>query len=327
MNIVFIYNSLQSFVKIDLDLLKDNNHVVPINYKWNKNFNPELNHIIQKCDVVVGWWASLHMLIPTIIANRYKKPVLIIGGDYDIIFQKKNKSTKRIIYDKFRKYLGYYLFPRIDKFIVNSDFSFNQAIKLPYIDQEKVIRVYHGLKDITENFVEVEKEYILTVGNVNKYDIYRKGLKTFVESSKLLTDHNFKLVGKWRDNSINILKSINDKNIDYTDFIPDIDLHHVMNRSKVYVQVSSHEGFGMSLAEAMLFKNIPVVTNNGAIPEVVGDTGVYVPYNDPITTAEVIKDVFLNPGDRGIKARDRILSLFPIEKRRNELIRVINNIR
>jgi len=96
-----------------------------------------------------------------------------------------------------------------------------------------------------------------------------------------------------------------------------------MQRAKVYVQVSAHEGFGCALAEAMLCECVPVVTACGAIPEVVGNTGYYVPYEDIEAVAETIKRAFKDGEAKGKKARKRIEEEFPMEKRENRLIEVI----
>ena len=72
------------------------------------------------------------------------------------------------------------------------------------------------------------------------------------------------------------------------------------------------------MAEGMLCGCVPVVTDRGAIPEVVGDTGFYVPYGDPEATAEAIKEA-LN-SNKGKQARERIKKMFPIERRERELI-------
>ena len=95
--------------------------------------------------------------------------------------------------------------------------------------------------------------------------------------------------------------------------VDDEELIKWYEKAKVYVQVSAHEGFGMSLAEAMLHQCVPVVTNRGALPEVVGDTGFYVPFNDKEATAEGIKKALKS--DKGILARKRIEDRFSLTKR------------
>jgi glycosyltransferase involved in cell wall biosynthesis len=49
-----------------------------------------------------------------------------------------------------------------------------------------------------------------------------------------------------------------------------------MQRCSLYVQVSRYEGFGMATAEAMACAKPVLVSRVGAVPEVVGDCGVYV---------------------------------------------------
>ena len=46
----------------------------------------------------------------------------------------------------------------------------------------------------------------------------------------------------------------------------------------VYAQLSFHEGFGCTVAEAMLCKCIPIVTMMGSLPEVVGEFGYKISY-------------------------------------------------
>ena len=66
---------------------------------------------------------------------------------------------------------------------------------------------------------------------------------------------------------------------------------------------------------------VPVVTRRYALPGVVGDTGFYVPYNDPKATAEAIRKA-LESG-KGAKARERVKKYFSLEAREKGLIREI----
>ena len=104
-------------------------------------------------------------------------------------------------------------------------------------------------------------------------------------------------------------------------YVPDEELLSWYQKAKVYVQVSAYESFGMSLAEAMLCECVPVVTERGALPEVVGDAGFYVAYEDDKATALGIKEALRS--DKGAYARRRIEDLFSIEKREKALIKAI----
>ncbi|RLI43329.1 hypothetical protein DRO69_09385, partial [Candidatus Bathyarchaeota archaeon] len=59
-------------------------------------------------------------------------------------------------------------------------------------------------------------------------------------------------------------------------------------------------------------------------PEVVGDAGFYVPYNDPKATAEAIRKALKS--DKGMKARERIKKYFSIKIRERMIINEILNL-
>jgi glycosyltransferase involved in cell wall biosynthesis len=83
----------------------------------------------------------------------------------------------------------------------------------------------------------------------------------------------------------------------------------------VYVQASRHEGFGLSLAEAMLAGCVPVVTDVGALPEVVGDVGVTIAEPSPALIAEGVERALRLGAAEGARARARVLEAFPLEPR------------
>ena len=89
-------------------------------------------------------------------------------------------------------------------------------------------------------------------------------------------------------------------------------------KAKVYCQLSYYESFGVALAEAMACECVPVIADRGALPEVIGDVGFYVPYGDPEATAEAIGKA-LKSG-KGAEARERIKTMFSLERRRDEFI-------
>lgn len=104
------------------------------------------------------------------------------------------------------------------------------------------------------------------------------------------------------------------------------DLISICSMAKVYVQASVHEGFGCSLEEAMLCECIPVVSRNGAIPEVAGDVGIYVNELTLENVAEKIKYALSLPDDYGIEARKRILDNFSYDNRKMKILKVIEEL-
>lgn len=92
-----------------------------------------------------------------------------------------------------------------------------------------------------------------------------------------------------------------------------------LRRTKVYCQLSYTEAFGMTTLEAMACGCIPVVTDKDAPPEVIGDTGVVVPYGDVEATIKGIEKAMTMDGNR---ARERA-KIFSRENRMKLLVKVI----
>ncbi len=184
--------------------------------------------------------------------------------------------------------------------------------------------VYPGF-DSEKYSVGSKEPIVTTIGYVRRGNLERKGLKVFVEAAARLPRFKFFLVGEWLDDSIQRLKSIAPPNVSFTGFLPEPDLINLLSRTSVYVQASMHEGFGCSLAEAMLSGCVPVVSDRGAIPEVVGDTGTYIDPRDPGSVAHGVDEAMARVAT-GPSARDRIATLFPLERRRKLLLRAVEEL-
>ena len=91
------------------------------------------------------------------------------------------------------------------------------------------------------------------------------------------------------------------------------------SESKVYCQLSLHESFGCALVEAMLCDCIPVVTNRGALPEIVGKEGYIIPFGNVNRTVEAIKEA-LNSYNKGSRTQGE---KFSFTKRKEGLLRCI----
>ncbi len=92
---------------------------------------------------------------------------------------------------------------------------------------------------------------------------------------------------------------------------------------------SIYEGFGLPAGEAMAC-GVPVVsTNGGALPEVVGDSGVIIPVRDSEAIANAIRNLFDQPEKRqllSIKGRERITELFSWQVAADEMVNLYQRI-
>lgn len=111
-------------------------------------------------------------------------------------------------------------------------------------------------------------------------------------------------------------------NVECTGYLDGQSLLEWYQRAKVYCQLSRYESFGVALAEAMSCCCVPVVTREGALPEVVGDTGFYVPYGDVKATASAIREALQS--DKGRLARQRVIEKFSVVEREKKLLGLID---
>ena len=97
--------------------------------------------------------------------------------------------------------------------------------------------------------------------------------------------------------------------------VPHEQLMHELQMAKIYCQLSYTESFGMTLLEVMACECVPVVTDRDALPEVIGETGLTVPYGDVEKTIEAIRQALEMDGG---PARERART-FSKERRQNAI--------
>jgi glycosyltransferase involved in cell wall biosynthesis len=140
----------------------------------------------------------------------------------------------------------------------------------------------------------------------------------------LIPECEFVMIGAWRDDSIRHLRGFASPNVRFTGWLNEDQLREYYSRAAVYVQASRHEGFGLAVAEAMLHKCVPVVTRAGSLPEVVGETGVYLDSPEPSAIADGIRRALSLKESLGPMARERIKARFPMGRRGGLLFRTID---
>ncbi len=163
---------------------------------------------------------------------------------------------------------------------------------------------------------------ILTVGIIeNQRSFYLKGIDTFMEVARILPDYQFLIIGLDQIKLSALLTNI-PENLTILGRVAHDALPNYYLRSKYYSQLSLSESFGVSVAEAMYHGCIPIVTNVGGLPEVVGDTGFIVKRN-PISISQLIQENTQFGSSSRQAASNRILSLFSREKRKERLKMVL----
>ena len=175
--------------------------------------------------------------------------------------------------------------------------------------------LHHGVPDPFGELPPGPKEPLaLTVGHLVRSTLEQKGHRPFVAAAADLPEVRFVFVGRWHDDAIEELRALAGDNVEFTGWLSDDDLHAMYRRASVYVQASRHEGFGLAVAEAMLAGCVPVVMNVTAMPEVVGDAGVLIESQRPEDVAAGVRRALELGPEAGARARERILTAFPMQQ-------------
>ena len=324
MKIYFVHQGFLSFVKKDLEILKKKYKVKAVN-----NFNSTLSKIPENllgvlwCDVVFCWFGGPRFIVPIMFGRLFRKKVVIVAGGYDVV------RLPEIGYGNMRGGLIAWVQRKLFRFAHNiiciSESNRKEAIHNAGIPAEKITMIYHGFYPPKES--KNEKEHIvITVGRVSKRNLLRKGLWSFIEAAKSFPDIPFLMIGSVDDGIKERLKNVLPPNLTLTGYVSDKELEDYFSRSKVYVQASAHEGFGCSVAEAMLYECVPVVSDCFALPEVVGDAGFLVKSGDLEDLKAKIALALGDLGELGRKASQRIRRKFSLEARRAALLNLIESL-
>ncbi len=272
-------------------------------------------------DVTFSWFAWDHAAWATRFSRIFGRKSIVVVGGFDVVKMPEISYGNLLIPRSAARTL--YAIRHADQVIAVSKSLKADAERLS--GRQDIGVVYHGFE--VERFTPAgSKEPVaLTVGAVSQSNMKRKGIETFMKAASHAPEIEFRIVGAINPALIREIKESAPGNLVLTGKVDFDTLLKEMQKASVYVQVSGHEGFGCSLAEAMLCADVPVVTKAGAIPEVVGDCGYYVPYDDPGSTAEAVRKA-LGDSDKGRLARERIVKEFPLSKREEGLVQLISDV-
>ncbi len=225
---------------------------------------------------------TIHDLIRLVYPNAYPPG---LRGKINFLFQKFNLRN-------------------VDAVITISETSKKDIVRFLNISPEKIYVTYlapqsGSLIQKTKNKLELPKEFVLYVGDVN----YNKNLLNLAKACKIAklklvivgkqsvveeTDSNIEN-NPWRE-FLRLYK--NDKDIIRLGFVENLD--EVFKKATVYCQPSLYEGFGLPLLEAFE-RGIPVVASKTqALVEVGSDACLYVDPNNPTNIASGLRGVFKN---------------------------------
>jgi glycosyltransferase involved in cell wall biosynthesis len=313
------------YVAVDRAILGSAHDVHVAKFTRTISHVPTTVRAVRFCNMLFAWFAGPHCLLAVALAKAFGKPIIVAASDYDLAdepwFQYGSMRGGP------RAWINNFIFRQADLIVVPSEFSRVMALKNTILNTtpEKIRVVPHGFVDLWPSAAPKRKQ-IGTVGTVNRENWIRKGHREFVQAAPAVAPNPAYLAGKFGEPAhVEGVRAQAASNLRMTGFLTPEALRDLLAETQVYVQVSYMEGFGCSLAEAMLARCVPVVTGNAALPEVVDDCGYYVRYGDIKETAEVIAQA-LGDDATAKRARERVLDCFSYERRRRELTALIEEV-
>lgn len=324
--VLLISPSPSTFIERDFEALRQEypvREIVISNYQGKNGLKRSLQITFEIlrgvlwADLAYTWFAHNHSYLAVKLATLLGKRTIVVIGGYEVAREPEIDYGAQL--DPNRAKRVNYIIQNADHILAVSKFNKREILGLG--DHRHVAVVYNGI-DCTQFSPGEEKEnLVITVCQISQSNIVRKGLNTFIEAARLLPDLQFSILGRELDGSAKDLRRNAPPNVEIIPSPPQDELLQWYRQAKVYCQLSYYESFGVALAEAMSCECIPVVTDRGALPEVVGDTGFVVPYGDAEATAAAIVQALRS--DRGEAARARVEKEFSLQERIQKIRSVI----
>jgi glycosyltransferase involved in cell wall biosynthesis len=267
--------------------IRDNYNVIFIENQKNKNYSLRKISKYKRKIILVGKYSFLL----TRFLNVGLKPTrdkFIFHSSYYRINSCNNAINvvtihdfiHEIYYSGIRRFLHIFLKKRAmksaDAIITVSNNTKKDLLKLyPEIDSNKVRVIYNGVSD---DFYLLDKDknfsnYFLFVGSREFY----KNFDFIVEELSKLSDMDFYIVGGKLSTKESVL--LNNKLLGrwrlFTN-VSNVDLNFLYNNAFALLYLSSYEGFGIPLLEAMRTGCPFIALNKSSIPEVAGNAGVLI---------------------------------------------------
>lgn len=319
---------LSSFIAEDLATLRRRYQVEQLSlfpYRWahlEALARLEVWSAVRRNDVVVGWFGSTAAAV--LIAKALRRPVALIAGGSDVVY------VPEIAYgldpaDRTRFGLYRLAYRLAHETLLFSEHSREEFLRLPGMERARSRRLYLGVD--TERFKPggARGRHVLTVSYIADKLLKRKGVYTLLDAARLTPEIEYRIAGMVADEgAAKDLVAKAPSNVKFLGYQTPERLVAEMQEARVYAQLSYHEGFGFAVAEAMACGCVPVTTDRGSLPEVVGDTGYCVPVEDPRAAAEAFRAAVADDDPaRSTRARERIVREFSPAVRAEALFALI----
>ena len=303
------------FYAQDLRILRDLGHEVIVASRGRS---------LVAADAYFCWWWTW-AFVPLAFATVLRRPVIITGVFDEWMFDQRPLVQRLLLRLALRASKANVFVSRLELRTVPSRFHTVAPSYAPCIVESAVYRPGANHRSRT----------VLTVAWLHSENAERKGIPNILRAAAIVRrrapDIRFILVGEKGSGYPALQRLASELGLSSTlEFRGIVSLEEkvaLMQDCGVYLQPSKFEGFGLAVLEAMACGAPVIASRAGALPEVVGDSGVLLDDPTPEVIAAAVCDLFENVDaatDLSRRAQARAKSQFSYDRRREALRSVID---
>jgi glycosyltransferase involved in cell wall biosynthesis len=303
------------YYKQDIDALRALGHQVKICTRYRE--------IPAVFDAMFVWWWT-HALIPVLLCRILRRPC-IVTGTFNFRFPEDFAGRDYFRRPYWQRFLIRFAVRHCSLNLFVSQLELEECSK--YFGLSTAGYLPHCLNvDYLKGPATKRRKALFNLAWCGKDNLIRKGIPELLSAVRLLKDKGEEvqvyLAGLEGDGTGYLLETIERlgirNEVHYLGSLTREDKIKMLRETEIYVQPSHYEGFGLAVLESMGCGACVVVRDVGALKEVVGDCGFYVPSSSPEELAaaidRVLKDGVLRQGLQD-KATERAKSLFAFDKK------------
>lgn len=326
--ILIIDNVDSTFVKKDVDLLKQNFDVIFIsnqNFKLRKPIKYFINLIktmplAKKQDYIYSMWLTSSYSV--ILGLLTGKKVILTGGGFDCVGNKQlnygvfaNPIKSLIV--RFNLRFAY-------KIIVVHEKLKESLLKHTAVDPNKIVVINYGFsvfptpKNLNRKYITSISLNTSTKKAESKMRHLVKGIDRFVEIARNSPNHNFLLIGYKKEVLMGLEKTV-PSNLTILPPLTKNEIEKYLTETLIYCQLSRHEGHPNALCEAMSFGCIPIGTDVWGISSTIGNAGYLFSEKAVVNiNGAILDNIIKNHKKEKEDPAIYIKKNFPIQKRINK---------
>lgn len=344
--ILLIATAASSFVQQDAESLREKHRVKLLVFrsypKWKALFEFIRHKIIllftiHRYQLIICQFAGYHSFLPVFFGKLLRIPVLIICGGTESV------SFPSIRYGNFhKKLLGWFttyslcnadhLAPKHPS-LIDYDYTYD-ASQPPRQGMKAFIRNFNTPFTIISNGynsgifypsgIKTPSSFLTVAAGMElPFTIPLKGIDLILKVAPLFSEAVFTIAGSPENHSLPESAT----NIKWACIKDKDHLLQLYQSHAFYLQVSMSEGFPNAVCEAMLCGCIPITSDVNALPDIVGDSGFMIHHRSADELYHAIC-LALSCDKKMLseKARKRIVEFFPLSARKENLLKLAEDL-